>query len=261
VEFKYLQCSTNNGISHIRMNKPETMNALNQGFLDELGVAFSEYGRDHNTKVIIISSSHEGYFISGGDIKYISGFPDAVGARDGILYIQNLFNRIENLEKPVIAAIGGVCLGGGCELAMSCHIRIAAENAKFGQPEIKIGLIPGAGGTQRLSRLVGKGMAMEMVLTGDMIAAQQALSIGLVNRVVKEDSLMLTAEEIATKIASNAPLATRYALEAIRRSNDGMLDDGLTMERDFFALLCTTADMREGVNAFKEKRRPIFTGR
>ncbi|MCD6306500.1 MAG: enoyl-CoA hydratase/isomerase family protein [Deltaproteobacteria bacterium] len=261
VEFKYLQCSTNNGISHIRMNKPETMNALNEDLLDELGAAFSEYGGDHHTRVIIVSSSHEGYFISGGDIKYISGFPDAVGARDGILYIQNLFNRIENLEKPVIAAISGVCLGGGCELAMSCHIRIAAETAKFGQPEVKIGLIPGAGGTQRLARLVGKGMATEMVLTGDMINAQQALRIGLVNHVVKGDSLIPTAKDIAKKIAFNAPLATRYALKAIGRSDEGTLNDGLTMERDSFALLCTTADMREGVNAFKEKRRPVFTGK
>ncbi|MCD6297397.1 MAG: enoyl-CoA hydratase/isomerase family protein, partial [Deltaproteobacteria bacterium] len=178
MEFEYLQCSTNNGISHICMNKPETMNALDQGLLDELGTAFSEYDEDENTRVIIISSSQEGYFISGGDIKYISEFPDAVGARDGILYIQNLFNRIEKLGKPVIAAISGVCLGGGCELAMSCHIRIAAENAKFGQPEIKLGLIPGAGGTQRLARLVGKGMTTEMVLTGDMIDAQTAFKEG-----------------------------------------------------------------------------------
>ena len=260
MEFEYLQCSTNNGISHIRMNKPETMNALDQGLLDELDSAFSKYGENENTRVIIISSSQKGYFISGGDIKYISEFPDVVGARDGILHIQDLFNMIEDLKKPVIAAISGVCLGGGCELAMSCHIRIAAENAKFGQPEIKIGLIPGAGGTQRLSRLVGKGIATEMVLTGDMIDAQQALRIGLVNHVVPADSLMLTAEDIAKKIASNAPLATRYALEAISRSGEGILDDGLTMERDFFALLCTTADMREGVKAFKEKRRPRFTG-
>ena len=261
MEFEYLQCSTNNGISHIRMDKPETMNALNQGLLDELGAAFSKYGNDENTRVIIISSSEKGYFISGGDIKFISEFPDATGAREGIFYIQKLFNRIEALEKPVIAAISGVCLGGGCELALSCHIRIAAENAKFGQPEIKLGLIPGGGGTQRLTRLVGKGMATEMVLTGDIVDAQQALRIGLVNRVVKEDSLMPTAEDIATKIASNAPLAIRYALEAICRSDDGTLDDGLAMERDSFALLCTTADMREGVNAFKEKRRPVFIGK
>ena len=261
MEFEYLQCSTNNGISHICMNKPETMNALDQGLLDELGTAFSEYDEDENTRVIIISSSQEGYFISGGDIKYISEFPDAVGARDGILYIQNLFNRIEKLGKPVIAAISGVCLGGGCELAMSCHIRIAAENAKFGQPEIKLGLIPGAGGTQRLARLVGKGMTTEMVLTGDMIDAQTALNVGLVNHVVKGDSLMPMAEDIAKKIAFNAPLAIRYALEAIGRSDEGTLNDGLTMERDSFALLCTTTDMREGVDAFKEKRRPRFTGK
>ena len=260
MEFEYLQCSTDDGISHIRMDKPETMNALDRGFLNELDSAFSKFSKDDNTAVIILSSKHRKYFISGGDIKYISSFPDAVGARDEINHIQDLFNMIEDLKKPVITAISGICLGGGCELAMSSHIRIAADNAKFGQPEIRIGLIPGAGGTRRLPRLIGKSIATEMILTGDIIDAQQALRIGLVNYVVPGDSLITTAEDIAKRIISNAPLAIRYALEAINRNGVGNLKDGLNMERAFFALLCTTSDMREGVKAFKEKRRPIFIG-
>jgi len=237
------------------------MNALDGSLLDELSMVFKKYRDDTDTRVIIIYSNAKEYFISGGDIGYISSFSGPIDAKEHIAKVQDTFNMIENLNKPVIAAISGIALGGGCELAMSCHVRIASENAKFGQPEIKIGLIPGAGGTQRLSRICGKGIAAELVLTGDTIGAERALKIGLVNHVVPEGTLIQEAEKIAKKIISTAPLASQYALEILNRSDDRSLEDGLNMERDLFALLCTTADMLEGINAFKEKRKPNFVGK
>jgi enoyl-CoA hydratase len=259
--FKYLQLSTKAMISYICIDKPKTMNALDGELLNELSEAFIKCRDDADTRVIIISSKAKEYFISGGDIGHISTFSGPVDAKAHIAKIQDTFNMIEKLNKPVIAAINGLALGGGCELAMSCHIRIASENARFGQPEIKIGLIPGAGGTQRLALLCGKGIATELVLTGDMIDAERALRIGLVNHVAPKGSLMQEAERIAKRIASNAPLATQFALEALNGLGDGAVEDGLHMERDLFALLCSTSDMQEGVTAFKEKRKPNFVGK
>jgi enoyl-CoA hydratase len=261
MDFNHLRCNTENFITYICIDKAKTMNALDGDLLKELSTAFMNYQEDLNTRVIIILSSAKKYFISGGDIEHISSFESPVAAKCHIADVQHTFNLIENLNKPVIAAISGLALGGGCELAMSCHIRIASETAKFGQPEIKIGLIPGAGGTQRLARLCGKGIAAELVLTGDIIDADRALRIGLVNHVVPEDALIQEAERIGKRIVSNAPIAVRFAMEAINRSGDSNLEDGLNMEKDLFALLCSTADMREGVAAFKEKRKPTFVGK
>lgn len=261
MELSHLRCNTDDFITYICIDKPETMNALDGALLRELSTAFSNYEEDPSTRVIILFSGSSKYFVSGGDIEHISSFESPVAAKSHIGEVQHTFNLIESLSKPVIAAVGGLALGGGCELAMSCHIRIASESARFGQPEIRLGLIPGAGGTQRLARLCGKGIAAELVLTGDLITSDTALRIGLVNHVVPEKDLIERAESIARKIVSNAPLAVRFALEAMNRSGEAKLEDGLNMEKDLFALLCSTADVREGVRAFREKRKPKFIGK
>jgi enoyl-CoA hydratase len=215
---------------------------------------------DDDIRVLILTGAGEKAFIAGADINELSQQTPVVG-REYTLYGQEIVHRLETLGKPVIAAINGFALGGGCELALACTLRIASRNAKLGQPEVKLGIIPGYGGSQRLPRLCGKGVAHELILTGEMISAEEALRIGLVNRVVESSDLLATAEAIAKKIIANAPLAVKYALEAVEHGMEMPQEEGLYLEATLFGLSCATQDMREGTRAFLEKRPAKFEGR
>lgn len=245
--------------SIITINRPEKLNALNRKTMEEIHDAFLKAGADTSIGAVIITGSGTKAFVAGADIKELSEL-SPIGAKDYALYGQMVFNRIELLGKPVIAAINGFALGGGCELALACTIRIASEKAKLGQPEVNLGLIPGYGGTQRLSRIVGKGRALEMVLTGDNIDAQEAHRIGLVNKVTSVEELLPTCKKVAEKIISKGPLAIQYALDAINQGLEMPLEEGLFLEATLFGLTCATDDMKEGTKAFLEKRKADFKG-
>ena len=249
-----------NQIGYVSVNRLQALNALNQQTLLELRSAFGEIRDDEKVKVVIVSGAGEKAFVAGADIKELMVL-DPQGAKENSELGQAVFNKVEAFPKPVIAAINGFCLGGGCELALACHIRIASEHSKLGQPEVKLGLIPGYGGTQRLPRLVGKGRALEMILSGEMISAQQAKEIGLVNQVVAVDELMNTCQELAEKIFLNGPLALQYSLEAVTSGLDMPLLNGLALESTLFGLCFATEDMQEGTGAFVEKRKPVFKGK
>jgi enoyl-CoA hydratase len=210
--------------------------------------------------VLILTGAGEKAFIAGADINELSQ-QTPVNGREFTLYGQEIIHRLETLGRPTIAAINGFALGGGCEVALACTLRIASRNAKLGQPEVKLGIIPGYGGSQRLPRLCGKGVAHELILTGEMITADEALRVGLVNRVVEPGELLATAEAIAKKIIANAPVAVKYALEAVERGMEMPQEEGLYLEATLFGLCCATQDMREGTRAFLEKRPPKFEGR
>jgi enoyl-CoA hydratase len=252
--------SVNNRIAWITFNRPAVLNALNSKTLGELGDCLDEVRRDEGIRALILTGAGEKAFVAGADINELAQ-RTAVDGRDFALYGQKIFHRLESLGKPSIAAINGFALGGGCELALACTIRIASRSAKLGQPEVKLGIVPGYGGTQRLARLCGKGIAHEMILTGEMITAEEALRIGLVNRVVEASELLGVAESIAAKIAANAPLAVKYAMDAIERGAEMPQQEGLFLEATLFGLSCATDDMREGTRAFLEKRPPKFQGR
>jgi len=248
------------GIGWITVNRPEKLNALNVATIGELQAAFREFEADPEVKAIILTGTGEKAFIAGADIGEFSGLSAETGAhfaRRG----QDMTRTIENCGKPVIAAINGYALGGGTEIALACHIRLASENAKLGQPEVKLGIIPGYGGTQRLPRLVGKGKAMELIFTGRMVEAREALEIGLVNKVVPPAGLLAEAEALAREIIKNAPLAISYAVRSINQGLDKSLDEGLELEAEIFGQSCGTEDAREGSRAFMEKRKPNFRGR
>lgn len=244
-------------IAHVTINRPDKLNALNAQAKAELKQAFEIIKNDSNVDVVILTGAGEKAFVAGTDIKELTELNTESGkifSEDG----QSVFNLIENLGKPVIAAVNGYVLGGGTELALACHIRIASENAKFGQPEVNLGIIPGYGGTQRLARLIGKGRAMELILTGDQIDAQEAYRIGLVNKVVSQAELMKTAEAVAQKILSKGQLAIRLALKAVNMTAETNLTDGQALEASLFGLCCGTEDFKEGTKAFLEKRKPEF---
>jgi enoyl-CoA hydratase len=247
-------------IARITINRANVLNALNRKTLDELGDCLKKARADDDIRVLILTGAGEKAFVAGADINELSQQTPVIG-REFTLYGQEIFHRLETLGKPVIAAINGFALGGGCELALACTLRVAARNAKLGQPETKLGIIPGYGGTQRLARLCGKGVAHELILTGEMISAEEALRVGLVNRVVEPGELLATAEAIAKKIIANAPLAVKYALEAVERGMEMPQEEGLYLEATLFGLICATQDMREGTRAFLEKRSPKFEGR
>jgi enoyl-CoA hydratase len=247
-------------IARITINRANVLNALNRKTLDELGDCLKKARADDDIRVLILTGAGEKAFVAGADINELSQ-QTPVNGREFTLYGQEIFHRLETLGKPVIAAINGFALGGGCELALACTLRVAARNAKLGQPETKLGIIPGYGGTQRLARLCGKGVAHELILTGEMISAEEALRVGLVNRVVEPGELLATAEAIAKKIIANAPLAVKYALEAVERGMEMPQEEGLYLEATLFGLICATQDMREGTRAFLEKRSPKFEGR
>jgi enoyl-CoA hydratase len=247
-------------IARITFNRPNVLNALNRKTMDELGDCLKKVRADDAIRVLILTGAGEKAFIAGADINELSQ-QTPVNGREFTLYGQEIIHRLETLGKPAIAAINGFALGGGCELALACTLRIASRNAKLGQPEVKLGIIPGYGGSQRLPRLCGKGVAHELILTGEMITAEEAWRVGLVNRVVEPVELLAAAEAIAKKIIANAPLAVQYALEAVERGMEMPQEEGLYLEATLFGLCCATQDMREGTRAFLEKRPPKFEGR
>ena len=258
--FANLLLEKKNSIAYLTVNRPKVLNALNVATLEELAVAFAEIRSDSNVRVVILTGAGEKAFVAGADISELCKLDETSGgkfAQRG----QAVFDLIENLGKPVIACVNGFALGGGCELAMACTMRLASENAKFGQPEVKLGFLPGYGGTQRLPRLVGKGMAMQLVLTGEIITAREALRIGLVNEVTPPADLIPRAESIAQKILANAPLAVQHAVEAVNKGMEMTLAQGLALEADLFSACCRTEDKKEGTAAFLEKRAAQFKGR
>jgi enoyl-CoA hydratase/carnithine racemase len=247
-------------IAFVTVNRPKVLNALNMATMEELRAVFTEIKNDAGTRVAILTGSGEKAFIAGADIGELAKH-DAVSGKEYTHQGQSVLDLIENLGKPVIACINGFALGGGCELAMACTMRLASENAKLGQPEVKLGIIPGYGGTQRLPRLVGKGIAMQLVLAGEMISAQEAHRIGLVNEVTAPADLIPRAEAIAHKIIANAPLAVQYAMEAVNKGMEMTLAQGLYLEATLFGLCCATEDKTEGTTAFLEKRQAQFRGK
>ncbi len=246
-------------IGLLTINRPEKMNAISAGLTAELAQLLDEIEEDDELRVLIVTGEGEKAFVAGADIEELVD-RDARMGRRVTQERQALFARLESLSIPVIAAVNGYALGGGLELALACNIRICSENAQFGAPEVKLGIIPGDGGTQRLPRLVGLGRAMEMILTGDFIDAQEAHRTGLVNKVVPAEDLIESAMELARTIASRPPLAVMYAKEAVNRSQEGDSAAGFTLESYLHALLCTTEDKKEGVAAFLEKRKGTFKG-
>ena len=258
--FENLLYAKRNGIGYVTVNRPEKLNALNRNTMDELEGCFQEIESDDEVRVVILTGAGEKAFVGGADISELA-VQTPVEGKEMSVRGQKILDRIEHLGKPVIAAINGYALGGGCELALACTLRIASENARLGQPEVKLGLIPGYAGTQRLTRLVGKGRALEMVLSGDPISAAEAYRIGLVNQVVPPQDLIATAEKLAQKILANAPLAVKFALEAVNHGLEMTEAEGQFLEANLFALCCTTADMKEGTRAFLEKRPARFTGK
>jgi enoyl-CoA hydratase len=247
-------------IARITFNRPNVLNALNRKTMDELGDCLKKMRADDDIRVLILTGAGEKAFIAGADINELSQ-QTPVNGREFTLYGQEIIHRLETLGKPAIAAINGFALGGGCEVALACTLRVASRNAKLGQPEVKLGIIPGYGGSQRLPRLCGKGVAHELILTGEMISAEEAWRVGLVNRVVEPGELLATAEAIAKKIIANAPLAVKYAMEAVERGLEMPQEEGLYLEATLFGLCCATQDMREGTRAFLEKRPAKFEGR
>jgi enoyl-CoA hydratase len=246
-------------VAIITINRPDKRNALNIKTREEGAALLDELRNDDSVGVVVFTGAGDKAFIAGADIAEFAGRTASM-QRD-VMTGRSLFTAIDGFPKPVIAMINGYCLGGGCELAMACDIRIASENASFGQPEINLGIIPGGGGTQRLTRLVGEGKAMELILTGEIIDARTAFSIGLVNHVVPIDQLETKTMEIANRIADKGPIALRYAKEAVKLASRSNLDEGLRREVDLFALCFATEDKDEGVQAFLEKRKPQFKGR
>jgi enoyl-CoA hydratase len=247
-------------IARITFNRPNVLNALNRKTMEELGEILNVVRADSAVRVLILTGAGEKAFIAGADITELAQ-QTPVGGREYTLAGQAIIHRLETMGKPSIAAINGFALGGGCEMALACTMRIASRTARLGQPEVKLGIIPGYGGSQRLPRLVGKGLAHEMILTGEMISAEEALRIGLVNKVVEPGELLATAEALAKKIIANAPIAVQYAMEAVERGMEMPQEEGLYLEATLFGLCCATQDMREGTGAFVEKRPAKFEGR
>src|SRR5215813_684775 len=258
--FENVLVEKKNSIAYVTVNRPKVLNALNMATMEELRVVFTDIKSDTGVRVALFTGAGEKAFIAGADISELAK-QDAVGAKEYTHRGQSVLSLIENLGKPVIACINGFALGGGCEIAMACTMRLASENAKFGQPEVKLGIMPGYGGTQRLPRLVGKGIAMQLLLTGEMISAQEAHRIGLVNEVLPGDKLVSRAEEIATKIIANAPLAIQYCMEAVNQGLNMTLQEGLFLEATLFGICSASEDKKEGTTAFLEKRPPNFQGK
>jgi len=258
--YKTLIYEKKDDIGILTVNRPDKMNAISNELTSELSSLLDELEKDDKLRVLVITGAGDKAFVAGADIQELVDRDARMGRRVS-RERQEIFSRIENLPVPVIAAVNGYALGGGLELALACNIRICSEKAQFGAPEVKLGIIPGDGGTQRLPRLVGLGRAMEMILSGDFIDAQEAYRIGLVNRVVPPEELMKAAMELAQKIASRPPLAVRYAKEAVNRSQEGDAASGFALESYLHALTCTTEDKKEGVAAFLEKRKGKFKGK
>jgi enoyl-CoA hydratase len=247
-------------IARVTVNRPDKLNALDSTVIAELSDAVGHIEADAGVRGVILTGAGPKAFVAGADISELAD-QGPMEAKTRSLAGQRMMRRLEHCGKPVIAAVNGFALGGGCELAMACHLRVASETAKFGQPEVKLGLGPGYGGTVRLPRLIGKGRALELLLTGAMIDAQEAHRIGLVNRVVPADRLLAESEQLLRSILEQAPLAVRLILEAVETGLDLTVDEALLLEANHFGLLSSTADMREGTAAFLAKRKPTFEGR
>jgi enoyl-CoA hydratase len=257
--YETLLFDVTSGLARVTINRPDKLNALNGAVLRDLGEAADAVARDVGIRAVILTGAGSKAFVAGADIAELT----TQGPMDGKARAQAgqaIFRAFEHLNKPVIAAVNGFALGGGCELAMACHLRVASDTAKFGQPEVKLGLLPGYGGTVRLPRIVGKGRALELLLTGTLIDAAEALRIGLVNRVVPAERLMDEAEALAHSIMDQGPLAVRSVLEAVDAGYEMSQADALLLESTLFGLLSSTDDMREGTRAFLEKRKPAFEG-
>jgi enoyl-CoA hydratase len=248
------------GIAYVTLNRPKVLNALNKATWQDLRIAFADARDDATVRGVILTGAGDKAFIAGADISELATV-SAVQAEESSSYGQDVLNLVENLGKPVIAAINGFALGGGCETAMACTIRLASEHAKFGQPEVKLGLLPGGGGTQRLPRLVGKGRALQLILSGEIISAQEGYRIGLVNEVVPAAEVIPRAEAILKQIFANAPLGIKYSIEAVNKGMETSQAEGLALEASFFGLCAGTEDKQEGTRAFLEKRAPQFQGR
>jgi enoyl-CoA hydratase/carnithine racemase len=260
MNFENILVEKKNSLAYVTVNRPKVLNALNMATMDELRAAFHDIKNDAGVRVVILTGSGEKAFIAGADINELAAH-NAVSGKEYTHRGQSVLNLIENLGKPVIACLNGFTLGGGCEIAMACTMRLASDNAKLGQPEVKLGIIPGYGGTQRLPRLVGKGRAMQLVLTGEMINAQEAHRIGLVNEVTSPTELIPRAEAIAQKIIANAPLAVQYSLEAINKGLEMTLPEALYLEAVLFSVACSSEDKKEGTTAFLEKGPAQFKGK
>ena len=247
-------------VAVVTINRPDKMNALNDQTMDELKSAFTELNSNDDVYALILTGSGEKAFVAGADIKELNKL-DMISGKEFSEKGQEVFNTIENISKPVIAAVNGFALGGGSEIALACHIRLASENAKFGQPEVNLGIIPGYGGTQRLTRLINSGRAMEYILTGNMIDAGEAYRIGLVNHIYPQNELMSKALEMAGKIISKSQYAVRQAIKAVNIVNEVSGREGLNHEAGLFALCCGTEDFKEGTSAFLEKRKPVFNNK
>ncbi len=247
-------------IAYITFNRPKVLNALNRKTMEELHHILTDARDDATVRVLILTGAGEKSFIAGADISELAQC-DPVSGRETGLFGQSVLHMLETMGKPSIAAINGFALGGGCEMALACTMRLASKSARLGQPEVKLGIIPGYGGSQRLPRLVGKGMAHEMILGGDMINAEEALRIGLVNHIYETAELMPAAEALAKKIIANAPLAVKFAMDAIEHGMEMPQEEGLFLEATLFGLCAATEDMREGTKAFLEKRPAQFKGK
>lgn len=255
-----LLCERSDGLAVVTVDRPAKLNALNRATVDALDSFFAHAAEDAETRAVILTGTGPKSFVAGADIEEVAGF-SALEGRDWGMRGQAMLRRIESLPKPVIAAINGYALGGGLELAMACHLRIASTRARLGQPELKLGIVPGFGGTQRLPRIVGKGRALELLLTGDPINAHEAHAMGLVNRVTEPENLLDEARVLAGRILRNGPVAVALTLQAVDRGCEMPLAEALDWEVSQYALSCSTEDVREGTHAFLEKRPPEFRGR
>ena len=248
------------GIAFVTVNRPDKLNALNNATIGELLHCFEAITADEKVRAVILTGAGEKSFVAGADISELAE-QTAITARPLALRGQRLMNTVESCTKPVVAAVNGYALGGGCELALACHIRTASDNAQFGLPEVTLGIIPGYGGTQRLPRIVGKGRALELILSAQKVGAEEALRIGLVNRIHPQPQLLAETEKLVRRILATGPVAVRFALDAVNHGSDMPLQDGLNFEATFFGLLAGTDDCREGMRAFLEKRPARFTGK
>ncbi|MGH9411016.1 MAG: enoyl-CoA hydratase-related protein [Vicinamibacterales bacterium] len=260
MNFENLLLERDGAVAVLTINRPKVLNALNGATIDELRRAILELKHDASVRVVVLTGAGEKSFIAGADINELAVQTPTSG-REHAMMGQHVFDLIEHMGKPVIAAINGYALGGGCELAMACTLRLASETARLGQPEINLGIIPGYAGTQRLARLVGRGRALELLLTGDPIPAQEAYRLGLVNRVVAPADLLPQAKALAAVLAAKAPIAVRYILEAVDKGLQMSFGEAQVFEATLFGLVASTDDMREGTQAFLEKRKPEFKGR
>ncbi len=259
MDYQYLLFSKEGGIGTVTINRPEVLNALSQSVYTELYGLFKEIEKDGDVGVVILTGSGEKAFVAGADIAAMQPM-NSIDVEGFIDIARNAFDQVYSLKKPVIAAINGFALGGGCELAMCCDLRIASENARFGQPEIALGIIPGGGGTQRLTRLIGECRAKELIYTGDIIDAHTAFEFGLINKIVPAGDLLAEANALARKMLNKSGVILSYAKKAINSATNVDLSSGLDLEAEYFALCFATRDQKEGMSAFLEKRKPVFEG-